>query len=245
MLNRYFATLYKDAMGRAYSTAYAHIASSLDSNGAVLDCGAGDGHTFDVLASKYGLESRQYKGIEWSEKLVLRAQSKGLDIARGDLNRALPFDNDSFSCIYGLSVLEHLLNPCHYLKECHRLLRPGGKIVLLTPNISTYFTVALLLAGRMPSSGPHPDSNGLLKSEEIFKVSSESLQPDTESDTPIHRHLVVFSYLTLRKYLQMAGYTNVTGQGFGLYPFPRFSQPVLEMVDPYHCHQMTFVAMKG
>lgn len=130
------------------------------------------------------------------------------------------------------------------MKDCHRVLRSGGKLVLLTPNISTYFTAMLILLGKMPSSGPHPDSDELLKTEEIFKVSSENLKPDTEDDTPVHRHLVVFSFRILRKYLRMIGFSSVTGYGFGFYPFPNVMQPLLERLDPYHCHQMVFVATK-
>jgi hypothetical protein len=124
------------------------------------------------------------------------------------------------------------------------VLRPGGQLVLLTPNISTYFTAVLILLGKMPSSGPHPDSDALLKSQEVIKVSSESLESDIEADTPMHRHLVVFSYRVLRQYLQMIGFVNVRGYGFGLYPFPVFAQSVLQRLDPYHCHQMVFVAKK-
>lgn len=124
------------------------------------------------------------------------------------------------------------------------MLQHDGKLVLLTPNISTYFTALLILMGKMPSSGPHPDSDALLKNEELFKVSSDQLQPDTERDTPVHRHLVVFSYRVLRDYLKMIGFVEVRGYGFGLYPFPNFMQPVLERIDPYHCHQMVFVARK-
>ena len=116
--------------------------------------------------------------------------------------------------------------------------------MILTPNISTYFTAVLILVGRMPSSGPHPDSDELMRTEEIFKGSSDSPRTDTESDTPVRRHLVVFSYRVLRKYLRMIGFSNIAGRGFGLYPFPRFAQPLLERIDPYHCHQMVFVATK-
>ena len=48
------------------------------------------------------------------------------------------------------------------LRIASRILENGGKLILLTPNISTFFTIALLLVGKMPSSGPHPDSNELL-----------------------------------------------------------------------------------
>ncbi|MDR3220970.1 MAG: class I SAM-dependent methyltransferase, partial [Candidatus Accumulibacter sp.] len=189
MLTKYFKTLYQDTMSRAYSTAYQHIVASLSVDSAVLDCGANNGWTFDLIAKMCDLSSHQYTGIEWSAPAVEDGQRRGLNITKGDLNNGIPHESETYSCVYALSVLEHLLNPCGFLKDCHRVLRPGGCLVLLTPNISTYFTAALILAGKMPSSGPHPDSNELLKAEELFKVSNDSFQLDTESDTPVHRHL--------------------------------------------------------
>lgn len=72
------------------------------------------------------------------------------------------------------------------------------------------------MVGKMPSSGPHPDSNALLAGEELFKVNSPELVQDAESETPVHRHLVVFSYRVLRRYLKMLGYSAVKGYGFAL-----------------------------
>lgn len=244
MLSQYFRSLYQQTMRSAYETAYSRIAESVHPDSMILDCGANNGWVFDTLKQRCDLRGDQYRGIEWNGRCVAEGQQRGLDIRQGDLNLHIDQTGASFSCVYALSVVEHLLNPCRFLKECHRVLRPGGQLVLLTPNISTYFTAALILLGKMPSSGPHPDSDALLRQEELFKVSSESQQTDTESDTPVHRHLVVFSYRVLRDYLRMLGYSKVEGHGFGLYPFPNFSQPLLQKLDPYHCHQMVFVATK-
>lgn len=232
-------------MRRAYDTAYAHIASSVTPDSLVLDCGANTGHSLELLSSRCPIIPANYHGIKWNLPCVEAARERGLHIAHGDLNRGIAHEDGKFSCVYALSVLEHLLNPCRFLSDCHRVLRPDGRLVLLTPNISTYFTAALILMGKMPSSGPHPDSDELLKKQEIFKVSSEQIKRDAQGDTPVHRHLVVFSYRTLRDYLYMTGFANVTGCGFGLYPFPNFMQSPLERLDPYHCHQMLFIARKG
>jgi len=244
MLKQYFTNLYKRTMHEAYSRAHMEIIAALNDGGACLDCGAHTGQMFDLLQKEMGLEKERYSGIEWNESLVETARRKGLDIIQGDLNQKIALQDESYRCIFGLSVLEHLLNPCRYLRECHRCLEKGGTLVLLTPNISTYFTAALILSGKMPSSGPHLDSDALLKQEEIFKVSHESLQPDSETDTPVHRHLVVFSFRVLRSYLLMLGFEKVQGYGYGLYPFPNCMQRALERIDPYHCHQMVFVARK-
>jgi len=244
MLHSYFKTLYKRTMEESYTLVFKEIANALIDGGHCLDCGASEGGSFDRLNEYIKLDKSRYNGFEWNAESVNRAQLKGLNVFHGDLNRKLPFEDGQFRCVFGLSVLEHLLNGCAFMRECHRVLEKGGQLILLTPNISTYFTIALLLMGKMPSSGPNPDSNALLAKQEIYKVSDHNLIHDSESETPIHRHLVVFSYRVLRQYLTMIGFTEVHGYGFGLYPFPAFMQPVLERTDPYHCHQMVFVAQK-
>lgn len=231
-------------MREAYDTAHAHIVSSIRPDAVVLDCGASEGWTYDTISKRCKLTPEQYHGIEWNLPSAERGKQRGLNIKHGNLNREIAYADGTFSCVYALSLLEHLLNPCRFMKECHRVLQPGGQLVLLTPNISTYFTAALILMGKMPSSGPHPDSDALLKKEELFKVSGDDLVTDAEDHTPVHRHLVIFSYRVLRSYLRMIGFTRVEGYGFGLYPFPNFMQPALERMDPYHCHQMVFAAIK-
>lgn len=231
-------------MDVSYNLAFKEIANMLMDGGHCLDCGANTGSSFKRINKSINLDKSRYHGIEWNEAAVHQSQLKGLNVIQGDLNRKLPFEDGQFHCVFGLSLLEHLLNGCAFMKECHRVLENGGKLILLTPNISTFFTIALLLIGKMPSSGPYPDSNALLAKEEFFKVSNDKLIHDTESETPVHRHLVVFSYRVLRQYLTMVGFSEVQGYGFGLYPFPTFMQPVLEKIDPYHCHQMVFVARK-
>lgn len=245
MLAGYFKSLYQRTMTEAYAQASREIISTLkELGGPCLDCGADSGGWFERLAAELDLERSQYYGLEWNADAVAIARRNKLNVRQANLNNELPFEADSFNCIFALSVLEHLLNGCQFLREAKRTLKPGGKLVILTPNISTYFTAALILAGRMPSSGPHPDSDLFNKTQEIFKVSPEELQWDTETDTPVHRHLVVFSFLALKKYLNLLGFSNVTGYGFGLYPLPNFLQPIAEKIDPYHCHQMVFVAQK-
>lgn len=225
-------------------TARSATVDALQSGGNVLDCGATTGHEYDKLHKAIALPPERYTGIEWHPDIARAGQERGRNIVQGDLNEAIDFPSNSFQCVFGYSVLEHLLNPCRFLREAVRCLQPGGYLVILTPNISTFFTMALLAVGKMPSSGPHPDSDALLKQEEPFRVHGDNREHDPEADTPMHRHLVVFSYRVLKSYLRMLGFEDVKGRGFGLYPFPNFMQKPLEAIDPWHCHQMVFVARK-
>ena len=52
-----------------------------------------------------------------------------------DLNERLPFPADAFDLVYAIEVFEHLHRPYDVLRECHRILKPGGFLVVSTPNI--------------------------------------------------------------------------------------------------------------
>ncbi|HYR76103.1 MAG TPA: class I SAM-dependent methyltransferase [Pyrinomonadaceae bacterium] len=60
---------------------------------------------------------------------------EGVEIHRGDLNKELPFSDQSFDYITCLEGLEHIENPQQAIREFARLLRPGGQLVVSVPNI--------------------------------------------------------------------------------------------------------------
>jgi SAM-dependent methyltransferase len=62
---------------------------------------------------------------------------------------ALPYASDSFDLIIFAEILEHLrLNPLHALREIYRVLKPGGRILLSTPNITPSLRLRFLFGGR-------------------------------------------------------------------------------------------------
>jgi SAM-dependent methyltransferase len=238
MIKNYFAQLYEDTMNRIYQDARKRIADCLSPGGLCLDCGAGAGHQFNFINDFIQLSKETYFGIEWIQQDVLSAKAQGLQIDHGDLNAHLPFEDNYFQCVFGLSVLEHLVNGCHFLKEAHRILKPGGRLILVTPNLSAWFNILLLSIGRMPSSGPHPDSEMLLRKNNL--IQSPKARLDLDGDRPSDRHMVVFTYRTLKDYLGMLGFRKITALTYGYYPFPKSLQRFFEKLDPWHCHQLLF-----
>ena len=60
------------------------------------------------------------------------------DIQECDLeNENIPFGDNYFDCVYSKSVLEHIYNTEHIVKETYRVLKPGGITVQLTPDWTT------------------------------------------------------------------------------------------------------------
>jgi SAM-dependent methyltransferase len=58
-----------------------------------------------------------------------------MPVIRG-VGESLPFVSESFDLIVCLWVLEHLREPLATLREVHRVLRPGGHFIFVTPNLN-------------------------------------------------------------------------------------------------------------
>ena len=61
------------------------------------------------------------------------------EVMRHDLRAALPFKNDEFDGVYHSHVLEHLprADGERFLRECWRVLLPGGTIRVVVPDLET------------------------------------------------------------------------------------------------------------
>src|ERR1035438_4086994 len=64
-----------------------------------------------------------------------------------------PYPDGYFSTILCCELLEHLENdPMHMMSEIYRVLRPGGILLLSTPNIASLRSIAQVLKGSHPAS---------------------------------------------------------------------------------------------
>jgi len=72
--------------------------------------------------------ANSYTGVDWgSTQHALKA-----DIV-ADLNEPLPIESEVADTVMSLSVMEHLREPHVFLNEAHRILKPGGVMVLQVP----------------------------------------------------------------------------------------------------------------
>lgn len=108
----------------------AHDIMALAPRGRVLDVGCGRGIMLALL-KRAGWE---VVGTQVSKNAAAYArETLGIDVFEGDL-LAARFVPRSFDVVTLYQVLEHLPNPGAYLTEIHRLLKPGGWLILDVPN---------------------------------------------------------------------------------------------------------------
>jgi 2-polyprenyl-3-methyl-5-hydroxy-6-metoxy-1,4-benzoquinol methylase len=97
--------------------------------GRMLDVGCGDGRTLHAL-SRLGW---QVEGIDLDPQAVAAVTQRGFRAHVGTLE-ARRFPDGEFDAITASHVLEHVKQPETFLRECRRVLRPGGMLTVLTPN---------------------------------------------------------------------------------------------------------------
>jgi len=79
-----------------------------------------------------------------------RFQRHNIDNRAADLkNDAIPFPDESCDIILASEILEHFnFHPGSFLAEAARVLRPGGKLIITTPNLIRLNNVLKMILGR-------------------------------------------------------------------------------------------------
>ena len=97
--------------------------------GSLLDLGCGRGDMLQAF-SKIGFEASGVDLSPASAEINKPLKVKVTDLAKEDL----PYEKESFDFIFSKSVIEHIHDPSFLIKESFRVLKKGGKSVILTPS---------------------------------------------------------------------------------------------------------------
>lgn len=108
-----------------------HLPSA--NKGRVLDIGCGTGETLKELRD-LGWET---EGVDFDAKAAETARrSYGLSVRVGTLEEQ-EYPSDYFDAVGMSHVIEHVHDPVGLLAECRRILRPGGRLIVATPNVDS------------------------------------------------------------------------------------------------------------
>ena len=114
----------------------------------MLDLGCAYGNHVFMTNARLGLDQDvQYTGVELAAERLAYANSFATAVPgyanctflSADIEEPLPFDDDTFDVVNLADVIEHLPDPEGLLRELKRVTRPGGSIIVSTPQRETPF----------------------------------------------------------------------------------------------------------
>ena len=142
---------------------FSDIITSMDlpAGAAILDIGTSTGTNLRMLSN---LGFRSMYGIDSSPEALRFCVKKGIgDVLGGDAT-ALPFADHSFDLVLATDIIEHVDDDIGALREIHRVLKPGSRLLLTVPTFE-------LLWGLQDKIGHHKRRYRLRElQEKMFKA---------------------------------------------------------------------------
>ena len=120
--------MHGNAAKNTHNVVLAELTARADS-GRVLDAPCGTGQ----LAARVRDAGFRVIGLDMDEAAAV----DGIEIRSADLNQPLPLADAEVDYVLSVEGIEHLERPFSFIRECNRVLRDGGTMIITTPNISS------------------------------------------------------------------------------------------------------------
>jgi SAM-dependent methyltransferase len=196
----------------------------------LLDLGCDAGGRTSWVAERIG--ASEMHGVELAADRAALASEKGVNVVASDLGEALPYEDESFDVVMSNQVIEHLADTDTFVREIHRVLRPGGIAVISTENLAAWHNVVSLLFGWLPFS--------LTNISEVRRGIGNPLGLHRGEPGEPRGHLRVLTLRGLRELFEIHGFHVDCVVGAGYFPLPRrFAR-----LDPRHAVFLTIRASK-
>jgi SAM-dependent methyltransferase len=185
----------------------AGILRGVEGPAVILDVGCGDGSALAVAATQN--PEHRFAGVDWSADALRQATARGLTGVRGSVNPRLPVADGAADVVIMSELIEHLVDPDGAVAEARRVLRPGGSLLLSTPNLAAWYNRGLLAAGIQP----------------VFsEVSLRAVFGRPGS--VVAGHLRLFTRRALTEFLTASGFRCVSVAGARYHDVPRPLRPL-------------------
>jgi 2-polyprenyl-3-methyl-5-hydroxy-6-metoxy-1,4-benzoquinol methylase len=160
------------SLGRAHDRIHRTAARLLEARGAggrLLDAGCGTGDLWRAVSGRFasctGVDAVKYPALPDDVAFVA-----------ANLDGPLPIDDASVDTAAAIEVVEHLENPRAFVRELARVTKPGGWIVLTTPNqLSVLSLLCLVTKGVFGAfqDGDYPAHRTALLEIDLRRIAAE------------------------------------------------------------------------
>jgi SAM-dependent methyltransferase len=126
----------------------------------ILDLGCSRGMLLERFRRYEGVE---LVGLELDPADRVEAEARGIHVDQfqinvfddGQIAARVPYADDSFDVVIAAEIIEHIVDSAGFVREIHRIVRPGGAVFFSTPNILWWKYRVDALRGRYPDPLEH------------------------------------------------------------------------------------------
>ena len=104
----------------------------LQNDARILDVGCGDGFHLRLL-QEFGNKTWQLEGVDLDRRAIVAAERSGLKVHFGSVE-SLDLEANRYDLVFMIQTIEHVERPDEILSAVSRLIKPGGRIVIVTDN---------------------------------------------------------------------------------------------------------------
>lgn len=163
----------RSTQGISADAIYRTVADALRArnvHGRIADVGAGEGRFYaaarDICTSYVAVDVLRHPGF-----------ASGVEFLSADLDRQpIPLSRSSVDAAVAIETIEHLENPRAFTRELVRIVRPGGWIVVTTPNqLSLLSLLSLVLKGQFGAfqDASYPAHRTALLESDLRRIAAE------------------------------------------------------------------------
>jgi len=216
-----------------------------------LDVGCSDGNL--TLEFAKILKAKNIYGLEYVNDYQTELRKKGIKCLQQDANLKWQYESNFFDFILSSQNIEHVHNTRLYLEECYRILKPGGQVVILTENLSSWINILALVFGWQPFSLIGIDGlavgNPLHTEVDIdrkLQQKNDFLEKAYQESgiSGVAGHVRVLAYRGLKDLMILTGFKNVKMYTTGYLPLKGALSDLMCRLDSRHGHFLICTAEK-
>lgn len=202
-----------------------------------LDLGCGDGVFTSEIASRIG--TKKIFGTEIVQSDAKIAKKNGVSVKKTDLNKRLHYKDNSFDALLSHYSIEHLVNVRGFVKECYRILKPNGYLIVASDNLNSWLNIIAMIFGFQPFSLTRGLSEKPVGNPFAYWTEKETegfVDRDNNTVEGAGSHIKVMSTRAAKDVFVNQRFTIERLRGAGYFPFFGILSSTASKLDPYHAH---------